>query len=161
MRFSSLSFVVFIIISLNINNLFAQSSLSSGTIKGRLVDKATLSPLAGANIEILNRQQGAATDENGYFEIFSVEPGSYSLKFSYISYEPVIKVLVILRPQRSTHIEIALKMSDMVSEAIEVTADYFSENDEQVLSTINFSAEEIRRAPGSGCRAWRSRWGRA
>lgn len=142
-----LLFVWFSNISFNIG--FSQSDIPKGNIKGRLIDSESKLPLIGANIAVLNSPNGAATDHEGYFVINSVPAGAYSLQFNYIGYQQKIKTDVIVRPQRITYLNIELKSTTLETNAISVTAGYFSESDDEPTSVVNFSYEEIRRAPGS------------
>jgi len=127
----------------------SQSTNPTGTIKGRLIDDETKLPLVGANIIIINFTFGAATDQDGYFLIESVPSGAYSIQFSYIGYQQKIKTDVIVRPQRITFVNTELKSITLESEAITVSAGYFTKSDDQPVSVAGFSHEEIRRAPGS------------
>ena len=56
---------------------------------------------------------------------------------------------VIVRPNRITNCDAELKMSAIETEGVIVTGGYFNAQDENQTSAVNFSAEEIRRAPGS------------
>jgi hypothetical protein len=138
--------IILIMILLTHINIFANPT---GTIKGRLVDDETKSPLVGANIILIDYTMGAATDEEGYFIINAVPAGAYSVQFSYIGYQQKIKTDLIVKPGRSLFIEESLHPLTLESDIIEVKAAYFSEAEDQPVSNINFSAEEIRRAPGS------------
>lgn len=133
----------------NHRSVFSQAQTPTGAIKGRLLDGETKAPLIGANVEVLNTIMGAATDEQGQFFINDAPVGSYSLRFSYIGYQTATQTDVIVRPQRITFVEAALKPAALESEAVEVSAGYFTQDDEQPLSVTGFSREEIRRAPGS------------
>jgi hypothetical protein len=128
---------------------FSQSEIPKGNIKGRLIDAETNLPLIGANVTMLYTVTGAATDNEGYFKILEIPVGTYSLYFNYIGYETNIKTDIIVKPGRTIFIETALKPSTLETEAIEVTGGYFTNDEAQPTSNVNFSAEEIRRAPGS------------
>ncbi len=129
--------------------LYAQKLIYTGTIQGKLSDADTKVPLIGANILVMNSALGAATDMEGHFIIENVPVGSYSLQFSYIGYETVTKTDIIVRSNRIIYVEQELRVSSLESEEVLVTAGYFQQKDEQPLCIINFSREEIRRAPGS------------
>lgn len=129
--------------------VFAGGNFKSGTIKGVLVDDETKIPLAGANVEILDQGMGAATDADGHYIINNVPVGSYLLRFSYLGYETVTRTDVIVRSSRITFVNDALKLSVLETEAIVVNAGYFAKVEEEPTSTVNFTTEEIRRAPGS------------
>lgn len=57
----------------------AQESIPAGTLKGKLIDRQTKSPLAGANVMIMNTSLGAATDQVGGFVIQKIPVGAYSV----------------------------------------------------------------------------------
>jgi carboxypeptidase-like protein/TonB-dependent receptor-like protein len=138
-----ITFIIFLMIHINI---FANPT---GSIKGKLVDAETQSPLIGANVIVTDFALGAATDHKGFFILNSVPSGAYSVQFSYIGYQQKIKTDVIVKPGRSVFIEESLKPQMLETDAIVVKAAYFSEDEDQPVSNTNFSAEEIRRAPGS------------
>lgn len=55
-------------------------------IKGKITDKLSNEPLIGANITIVDKNLGAATDIDGNFILKNLKPGSYTLKTIYIGY---------------------------------------------------------------------------
>ena len=63
---------------------FAQTS---GKISGKIIDSSSDSPLAGANVIIVQTQAGISADEDGYFNLINVSPGKYSVKAMMIGYE--------------------------------------------------------------------------
>jgi len=124
-------------------------SAQEGAIKDQLIDAKTKTPLAGANIQIMDTPFGAACDESGHFLIPQISVGAYALEFSYVGYQTTVKTDVIVRPGRITTVEMELQPTLLETETISVSAAYFAEIADQPVSTINFSGEEIRRAPGS------------
>ena len=120
-----------------------------GSLKGKIIDAQTQEQLAGANIVLVNTVLGGASDLTGNYSIDNVPIGNYQIQFSYIGYKGQIKADIIIRPQRITYVNGELKPDLLETESISVTSGYFVQNDEQPLSIINFSREEIRRAPGS------------
>lgn len=127
----------------------AQENISTGIIKGTVLDRETKTPLVGANLLIMNTQLGAGADANGSFTIANVPVGSYTLRFSCIGYETLSRTDVIVRSQRITSIDVEMVPSLIESEGVTVNAGYFSTVEESPISAVNFSAEEIRRAPGA------------
>ncbi len=121
----------------------------SGTISGQVLDKDTQSPLPGVNVTILGTQMGAATDEQGKYRISNVPVGSYAVQFSFIGYERVIKTDIIVKSSRTTSVHAELPFAVLEMQGVVVTGGYFSETQEQPVSAVNFSYEEIRRSPGS------------
>lgn len=62
--------------------LFAQNN---ATLTGTITDTDG-SPLAGANVLLVESSQGAASDQNGRFEIDNIAPGTYSLRITFVGY---------------------------------------------------------------------------
>ena len=133
----------------NHGSVKGQNKIPTGSIKGKVVDGETKAPLPGVNVILLNTIQGSATDNNGIFRIDNIPVGNYSLKFSHISYLLVTKTDVIVRPDRITYCDAELKMTALKTEAVRVSGGYFTTQNNHPVSAINFSSEEIRRAPGS------------
>lgn len=128
---------------------YSQDGKLVGKIEGIIIDAETKAELIGANILIINSTTGAATDLDGKFIIENVPVGNYSIKISFLGYTPIIKTDIIVRSNRITLVNGELSTSSLESDEVVVEAEYFQKNDEQALSSINFSGEEIRRAPGS------------
>ena len=129
--------------------LAAAAADLTGTIKGLVVDQASQQPLPGANIGILDLELGAITGADGRFVIARVPVGSHRLRASMIGYRAGIRADVIVRSSRITTIDLELAESVVGMDETVVTADYFSAAAEDVVSSVNFSFEEIRRSPGS------------
>ena len=70
---------------------------SSGSIKGKVTDKASGEVLIGANVVIQGLQTGAATDIDGNYEIKNISVGTYTVKASYVGYKPVEQKDVIIK----------------------------------------------------------------
>ncbi len=121
----------------------------SGTIRGRVVDAVTKSPVMAASISIVGTRKGAATDEKGEFTLSQIPVGSYSLTIHSIAYEPLSKTDIIVRPKRITYVETELRQAAIEIEGTVVTAGYFSESSGQPTGTTIFTSEEVRRSPGS------------
>ncbi|MEA1997278.1 MAG: carboxypeptidase-like regulatory domain-containing protein, partial [Gemmatimonadota bacterium] len=118
-------------------------------ISGYVTDTETKAPLDGASVVISGTKTGSNTDSRGHFTISGVPVGSYSLQFSYTGYEPLTKTDIIVKSNRNTFVSAEMRMTVIEIEGITVDAGYFSHTAEEPVSTVNFSAEEIRRAPGS------------
>lgn len=75
-----------------LSTFFAQAQLKTHEISGRIVDEASGTPLVYATVTILDSETsqvvtGAITNDAGEFSVRLV-PGTYNIKFEYISYEP-------------------------------------------------------------------------
>lgn len=132
---------------------FGQELLNSdtprGTIKGSVADKETKSPLRGASVEVVGTGRGVVAGPDGSFTIDNLPVGSYVLRLGHTGYEPLAASDIIVRSGRITTVTVELKLAVFEIEEIVVEAGYFSQTREQPTSSVNFSSEEIRRAPGS------------
>jgi hypothetical protein len=129
---------------------FSASDQLTGVITGHIRDSQTHELLAGANIMIVNSPQGAASDLNGYFKIEGVRVGNHTLQISYIGYVTYNQPDVIVKPARSTTVDINLQTAISETDVISVSSSFFNQAPSQPVSTTSFSREEIRRTPGTG-----------
>jgi len=120
-----------------------------GSIQGQVLDLETKSPLLGANILIDGTKLGATLDLDGKYTIKNVPVGNYTVRINLIGYEPLVKTDVIVRSKRITYVNAELRISAVKISDVTVTAGYFSKVEDQPTSAVNYSGEEIRRAPGS------------
>ncbi len=120
-----------------------------GTVKGQVLDAETKLPLIGATVLLAPTERGAATDLEGNFVFDNVPVGFYTVRFSYIGYDPLVKTDVIVRSQRITVVRAEMKPAVLETGDVVVTAGYFVENDRQPVSVTRLGYEEVRRAPGA------------
>ncbi len=126
-----------------------QTKNPTGKVRGKVTDNDTKMPLIGTNVIVTGTQWGAATDTDGNFEIDNLPVGNYTLRFVYLGYEEQVKADIIIRPERTTFVNAGMRLASIESEEVTVTGGYYSDTEEQANSVVNFSYEEIRRAPGS------------
>ena len=83
-----------LIFILSTKYIFAQNNkkesnnaiIKTQTIRGRLMDEVSKSPIPSATISIIsvNPQIGVKSDEQGYFKITNVPLGRHTIKVSYV-----------------------------------------------------------------------------
>ena len=128
---------------------FSQSKLSKGTLLGKVVDAENKSPLPGVTVVIKGTPYGATTDLQGEYQIENLPVGSYVAVFSFIGFKTLSQPDVIIRVERSTYLDAELYSTSVELKTVEVKGGYFVNADAKPLSAIEFSSEEIRRAPGA------------
>ncbi len=96
---------------------------TTGKIAGRVVDAKTGEPLPGAQVIIEGTQFGAATDNDGYYFIINLRPGSYTVKASMIGYGSVRKTGVMVVVDRTTTINFKLKQTVLSGKSVTVVAE--------------------------------------
>lgn len=113
-------------------------------IRGSVVDGEDQAPVIGATIMIEELQRGAASDEEGKFEI-QLEPGNYTLAVQYVGYRNRdIPITVI----SSGSAEISLEKSSILLDEVIVQAKARDENVSAVQAGVSrVSTKEIEKLP--------------
>lgn len=115
-----------------------------GTVKGTISD-SNGNPLQGANVIISNTVKGTSSDGKGYYEIYGLEPGFYTLKISMLGYKQ-ISFPVIIVPDITLSLDFRLEETVINSEQVVVTANkYESKIEDLPVSAELISTEEISR----------------
>ncbi|HPG10808.1 MAG TPA: outer membrane beta-barrel family protein [Chitinophagaceae bacterium] len=78
----------------------SQAQRTDGTIKGKLVDSATQTPIPDATISVMKSKDSALatftlSNKSGGFEVKGLAEGSYELIISHTSYDPFTKKIII------------------------------------------------------------------
>lgn len=94
---------------------------SRGEVRGRLTDAGSGEPLAFANVAILGTSLGTVTDENGFYTLGGLQPGSYTLVFSYLSYKNQEHPMQV-RAGETIELNGSLMMEAIMGEEVVVTA---------------------------------------
>lgn len=105
-----------------------------GSISGKIIDKSNNEILIGANVIIQGTMTGASTDLDGMYKISNLSSGTYSLKFSYISYQPMIVSDVVVTEGKNTVIDVSLLPVTTELEAVTITAEALKSNEAAVLN---------------------------
>lgn len=109
----------------------------NGTISGNLTDKSNNEVLIGANVTIVGTDRGAASDLDGHYEIKAVPPGTYRVRFNFISYQVVTIDNVVVFAGKDTPIDVAMSPSSIEMNEVVVTA--------EALKTSEFSVINIQK----------------
>ena len=130
---------------------FAVMAQSSGSIQGKIVDKATGESLPFASvIAELNGNQagGAQTDIDGKFTIKPLTPGKYNIKATFVGYGAAQVEGVIVSTDKITFQDIKLTKGSVDITAVEITEYSIPLIDKGNPSTQKtITAEEIVAAP--------------
>lgn len=118
----TLILILIVIAQLAAGFAFAQK----GTIRGTVYEEGTGEPLFGVSVFVKETSTGAITDFDGKFEI-QVDPGTYSLQVSYMSYATVDLT------------DVEVKSGDVT-----VINDIMMAEEASELETVTISASAIR-----------------
>ena len=98
------------------------------TVKGSLYDFNSAEPLYPANVQVLALPDstyvtGAASNENGSFEITGLAPGNYVLRFSYIGYVNTEKSIILKSNSRTTDLgKVTMKADAQMLKEVAINA---------------------------------------
>ncbi|NOZ61089.1 MAG: TonB-dependent receptor [Calditrichaeota bacterium] len=109
---------VFVVLATLTNLSLAQKG---STIKGRVADAKTGSPLVSANIILVGTTIGAASDQNGFFEIANAPGGTYQIKATYIGYKSQ-EQKIIVEAGKNVTVNFSLSEDFFQTEQVVVTA---------------------------------------
>lgn len=79
-------FLVTVVVLLCTSVAEATAAPYIGKLTGRITDKRTNKPVAGATISIPDLQIGTSTDENGYYELKNLSDGRYLVQVTAVGY---------------------------------------------------------------------------
>ncbi|HET9136069.1 MAG TPA: carboxypeptidase-like regulatory domain-containing protein, partial [Candidatus Kapabacteria bacterium] len=139
---------------LAVNFSVSASAIPQSKFSGTVSDAKTGERLPGVVIKIEGTSKGAKTNLNGEFNI-SVDPGSYSLRITYLGYKPKIVENAELKSGQTNHVDIVLETEAIQGQEVVVTTKIETETQTAQLlarksaSQMNdfISAEQIRRSP--------------
>lgn len=121
---------------------------NTGKIAGVAKDKQSGEPLIGANIMVKNTNLGAATDQEGYFFILQVPPGTYELEANYIGYHSLTITGVRVNVDLTSRVDIKLESEVIEGSPVTVEAEQ-SLIQKDITSTRHITTrQDILTTPG-------------
>ena len=146
------TFSVFLIFVLVIPVL-AQKASVHGTVR----DAKTGEPLVGASILLVGSTMGSSTDIDGKFSIRAVQPGTISLRFSYVGYGSKTLKDITVTAGEHRKVDATLVEDVFSTDEVVISADREISTESALLaarkaeSTIGdgFSAEQVKLSPAA------------
>ena len=137
--------------------LLAAATLASAqtqTVRGRILDADSESPLPGATVIIPGSDPllGTTSDPDGYFRLDEVPVGRISIEVSFIGYEPWRTDQALVKSGKELVLSIALTESMAQLDAVVIKAEDGSNdalNEMATVSARSFSVDETQRYAGS------------
>lgn len=112
---------------------FAQT----GTLTGEVTDSKTGETIVGANVFIPEAQSGSPTDADGNYEITGIDPGSYTVRITYIGYKKVTQSVDITAGNNTLNVQMdpGVQLGEVVVEgALGI---------EQTKNAVTFSSQSV------------------
>lgn len=114
----------------------ALNAQSNVRLAGIVYDADSGMPLMGVNIQVETTLFGAVSDDDGYFRIENIPPGSYTVVVSMLGYADVKRSGVAIREETPQRLSVALKPTVIKGDSVTVLA--HSEKNE-----FSFEGEKI------------------
>jgi len=104
-----------------------------GSITGTVSDKTNNETLIGASIVIPSTTLGAATDLDGAFSIKNLNPGTYSIRVSYLSYSTITIDNIVVKAGQATQLDVELSPITTEVQEVVINADALKNTETSVL----------------------------
>ncbi len=140
------SIIAFVFLVSIFSSSFAEGGTEAGkfTLSGKVKDASTGEYLPGVNIFIKEINNGTTTNSYGFYSI-TLPVSKYSLEFSYIGYEKVVKEINLTVNQV---INMELKPISTTLEEVEITARPKDENVKSTeMSVVKMDIKTINKIP--------------
>ena len=127
------------------------------TVRGRVVDAVSQTPLVGVNVVVLNVGDvplGASTDANGDYLITGVPVGRQTIKITYVGFEEQVIPNIVVTAGKEVILNIALTESVNSLDEVVIVADSREDktatnNDLAVVSARSFNVDDTKRYAGA------------
>jgi len=122
----------------------------TGKIVGTVTDLEG-QPLPDINVVIVDRQLGAATDLDGFYQILNIPPGSYDLRFSGVGYKTVEVTRVLVNTDLTATVNARLEPTVLeAGETVVIKARREQIQVDRTFAASYVDAEKIRALPVKG-----------
>ena len=154
--------IIFALLTINQSRAFSQKdsiikSIQKGqTIKGRLTDDASKSPISYATLSVVSTipQISSQSDDDGYFKLTNIPLGRQTLKVTYIGYEPLVIPDIIVTAGKEVILN--LNLTAAISKLEDVVISYNRKNDPKVpnndmatVSSRSFNLDDTKKYAGA------------
>ncbi len=109
-------------------------------LKGKITDEKTGEPIPGVTVFLVGTTTGTVTDFDGNYRIDNIEPGTYTIQFSFVSYDTQKKENIALKAGQILDINIKLKEASVEIKDISVKAKRIENTDAAVITLQRKSA---------------------
>ncbi len=119
----------------------------TGTVKGKVIDKADGEGVYGASVSIAGTTIGTATDMNGNFTLQNVPAKSQKISVSIVGYAPANQVVTVSSGQTAV-VNLQLGQTTIMASEVVVGASLYKQDRLEVPVTVNVvSQEKIKQEP--------------
>jgi outer membrane receptor protein involved in Fe transport len=102
-------------------------------ISGRLFDGSNNEPLIGATVLVVGTNTGSLTDVNGEY-IINIDPGTYDLRYSFISYKTTtINQVIVDKDEVKVLKNVTLEEDVLLANEVEIIAERITSNETGII----------------------------
>ena len=120
---------------------------TTGRIAGKVTDSQTGAPLPFANVSIIGTTYGNITNQLGEYVIDYLPVGTYDVQVSYMGYSTRRVPNVVVEPDRSTEVNVALDPEALVADEVVVEAERPIIDVEKTTTKRSMDEEEVKVRP--------------
>ena len=113
----------------------------TGTVKGKITDKADGEGVFGASVTIAGTNIGTSTDANGNFTIYNVPAKQEKISVSIVGYAPTSQVVSVTSGQTSTA-NFAIGQTTVLASEVVVGASLYKQDRLDIPVTVNVISKE-------------------
>ncbi|PZX18168.1 TonB-dependent receptor [Breznakibacter xylanolyticus] len=122
-----------LLILMTILTLTTGALAQQGQLIGKVTDSKTGEELVGAAIVVDGTTQGTITDFSGDYILTGLEPGTYTFRCQFISYQPGLKQNITITAGQSTTVNFELLSAEIDLQEVQVVAKAKRESDNMLL----------------------------
>ena len=123
-----------------------QAADDRASLSGYVLDAVSGETLIGANVIVEEKGTGASTNTSGYYTIPRLEPGTYTVRFSYVGYRTVLEE-VTLEAGESRTLNIELLPDDVAIDEVVVTAEEADAREARAVGVSQLPTRLVRELP--------------
>jgi len=113
----------------------------TGTVRGRIIDKADGEGVYGASVTVAGTTIGTATDMNGNFVLQNVPAKSQKISVSIVGYAPASQVVTVGTGQTAS-VSLQLGQTTIMASEVVVGASLYKQDRLEVPVTVNVVSQE-------------------
>ncbi|MEE9167864.1 MAG: TonB-dependent receptor [Candidatus Neomarinimicrobiota bacterium] len=116
---------------------------------GYVLHEESREALPGANVYFVGTEMGTATNIDGYFVLSSIPPSRYTLRITYLGFEPV-EVQIVLGEEENLRLDFEMFPRPLEFEAVEVTGERLERRATIQASRVKLNTRQLKRVPQIG-----------
>lgn len=125
---------------------FDDPNLERAVINGYVTEAGTGEAIWGANIIIEGTSIGTSTNSSGFYTLSRIQPGSYTLKFSFVGFTDVRREVTLEAGQR-LRFDIELSEEGVTMDEVVIQSESFDEEERRSIGVATVQTQLIKSLP--------------